>query len=272
MTIFKDSRPRLGQDPFIIRYKGFLLLIESQDEKRILIRDFNGSFDPIVVWEDPAEYQLWSPELHEIDNWWYIYYTASDGQNRNHRTYVLEAPNLFGPYHKYQIGLDIWGIDMTVFRHNRIWYAAWSGWEQNGDEFPQHLYIAEMYSPTKVNHRIKISSPQLSWEKSHAPILEGPQAFHSPSGTLFISYAANASWTQEYSTGLLELTGDDPLNPEHWVKHPKPLLVNGGHGHPLEGSFVYHRKLSSFPGWNDREIRVSPFHWNNNLPIIGRVV
>ncbi len=35
--------------------------------------------------------QIWAPELHFIKSHWYLYYTASDGMDENHRLYVLES-------------------------------------------------------------------------------------------------------------------------------------------------------------------------------------
>ena len=32
---------------------------------------------------------LWAPEIHSIDGRWYIYFAASDGNNANHRVFVL---------------------------------------------------------------------------------------------------------------------------------------------------------------------------------------
>src|SRR5215213_4735857 len=34
--------------------------------------------------------QLWAPEIHFINDHWYMYFAADDGKNENHRLYVLE--------------------------------------------------------------------------------------------------------------------------------------------------------------------------------------
>ena len=46
------------------------------------------------------ERQIWAPELHFINRRWYLYYTASDGVDENHRLYVLESRGRdpLGPY------------------------------------------------------------------------------------------------------------------------------------------------------------------------------
>lgn len=257
MNIYKDKKPFLGQDPHIISYNGLHILCESQQEERIsvsyLINDFR--WGKTTVWNRISEHQVWAPELHKISGLWYIYYSSSDGRNHTHRTKVLgAASDPFGPYHFSEtIGPDFWGIDMTTFIWKGERYAVWSGWEDSRYEFPQHLYIAEMTSPVEIGNRVQLSSPTFDWERSIAPILEGPQAWVND-GILYLLYSANASWMPEYATGMLELVGDNPLNPKHWIKCPWPLKVNAGHGHIVDNLFVYHRKMSTMPGWQDREI------------------
>lgn len=261
MNPFNDRRPTYGQDPHVTMVGSVPLLIESVEEERITISTLASLQDPqrittVVVWDHAAERQVWAPELHYINGLWYIYYSYSNGNNETHRTYVLQAPHFMGPYVSLgRIGPDVWGIDMTKFDW---WdggsYAVWSGWENNGDEFPQNLYIARMYSPWQIGERFRLSVPELDWEKSISPILEGPQAWVQQN-RLSILYSGNASWKQEYSTGMLTLVGANPLNAGDWEKRSVPLFSNAGHGCIVDNYFIYHRKISPFPGWSDREIR-----------------
>jgi len=261
---FHEPRPLMGQDPYVANYKGDYYMSESINESQIAVSKLSSLGNPqrqnsFVVWDEPSEFQVWAPELHQIDGHWYIYYTASNGNNHFHRTYVLgAASNPFGPYHfKERLGPDVWGIDMTTFKWQGRRYAVWSGWKNNGDEFPQNLYIAEMESPVEIGERILLASPYLEWQQSIAPILEGPQAFiHEDK--LFLLYSANASWKPEYATGVLELRGRNPLNPLHWLECPWPLATNVGHGMIRDDYFIFHRKMSLFPGWSDREIVTIP--------------
>ena len=257
MKIFQDKSPFYGQDPYAVLYQNKYLLIESQDEERIAIITWRSLDDmrnsvSITVWDNPQEHQVWAPELHLINGRWYIYYSSSNGTNESHRNKALIADSPFGPYFPLGIvGLDIWGIDLTIFNHENKRYAIWSGWEHNGDGYPQHLYISDFEN---LKERTKISSPLYNWEKSIEPINEGPQAWYNSNGKLCLFFSANASWTQDYCTGLMVLVGEDPLNPDHWFKKPSPLLYNAGHGQPIGDRFLYHKKLSNSPGWQDRVI------------------
>jgi GH43 family beta-xylosidase len=40
----------------------------------------------------------------------------------------------------------------------------------------------------------------------------------------WLVYSCGASWLPTYKLGLLELIGNDPLNPNSWRKHPEPVF------------------------------------------------
>jgi GH43 family beta-xylosidase len=287
---FRERRPFPGQDPFVVPHDGAFLLIQAaRNDRRIVIKRFSDlqRMDrnrQTVIWKPlrGARWgrQLWAPELHEIGGRWYVYYSASDGQNENHRAYVLEADHPLGPYHS--LGKicdrhhDFWAIDMTVLQHEGRLYAVWSGWDGEHDGFPQHLYIAPMADPVTISGaRVRISTPEHDWERRVAALNEGPQVLRNDlDGKLFITYSCDASWTPEYKVGLLEWTGGDVLDPGSWQKLPRPIFTGGGHGCFIEAGgeryFVYHRKLSADPGWADREIVAEPFTWDAaGYPVIA---
>lgn len=252
MNTFQDPRPRFGQDPFLVTLRtGARLFIESEDEKRIVISDYDRPDAPKkVVWDNPAEFQVWSPELHEINGVWTILYSASDGDNRNHRNKAIRSILPLGPYSPGTATgpSDQWGIDATVFRYDWKLYTVWSGWPHPYAEFPQNLYIA----PYLSDERTLLAAPLLDWE---GEILEGPQWVNDEYYGRGLFYSANASWTIDYATGFLEFFGDDPLNPEHWARDIKPKAKNFGHAQYLgNNQFIYHKKLSTMPGWTDRVI------------------
>jgi GH43 family beta-xylosidase len=285
---FRERRPFPGQDPWVVAHEGSLLLLQVADKRRIVVkrlRDLSRMDRNVakVIWtpSGPTRHlrQVWAPELHHIDGRWYVYFTATDGRPGGHRTYALVADDPLGPY--LTLGSvcdpahDLWAIDLTVFPNAGRLYAVWSGWDGPHDGFPQNLYIAPMANPWTISgERQCLSRPQHGWETSVAPVNEGPSVIRHPvSGRLFILYAADASWTQSYKTGLLAWTGGEVTDPASWQKLPRPLFTGGGHGcvvdTPAESHFVYHRKLSGDPGWADREICVAHFEWDpDGYPVV----
>lgn len=276
MSAFRDKRPFFGQDPFVVPHNDQFLLVQSAyNDTRIVIKqietldNFHGMSN--TVWMDGKDSQLWAPELHNLDDKWYIYYASSDGDNKNHRMYSIESNSPLGPYHNktriFDPNNDFWAIDMTILTHNDERYAVWSGWEQECSGFPQHLYGAPLLEPNRIGTRSLLASPHFNWEKTIAPLLEGPQVLQTQE-KLFLTYSANASWTNEYCVGLLEYTGGPILDPESWVKGPQPILKGGGHGCFIGNRYVHHRKLSALHGWADREIVATPYEIINGYPIV----
>ena len=281
LDAFRERRPFPGQDPWVVAHDGSLLLVQSAAGSRRIVDKRFRDLDRMdrnaetVIWPpkgSSARRQVWAPELHQIEGRWYVYFAASDGRMPNHRMFVLVADDPLGPY--TEVGKicdpcrDVWAIDMTVFAHAGGLYAIWSGWDGAHDGFPQNLYIAPMANPwTLSGERRCLSRPEHGWEMSVAPVNEGPTVLRHPgSGGLFVAYAADASWTTAYKTGLLKWTGGDIIDPAAWQKLPDPWFTGGGHGCVVDtaaGShFVYHRKLTGEPGWADREIRSAPLFWH----------
>jgi len=289
---FSEPRPFPGQDPFVVNADGSLLLVQSSDDDRhISVMNFHDlahmhDNTEHVIWKPPRKSdhgkEIWAPELHRVGWRWYVYYAASNGDNRNHRTYVLEGDDPLGPFHEkariFDAQNDSWAIDLTVLRHERQLYAVWSGWDGPDDGFPQNIYIAPMSNPWTISGpRVLISRPEHDWETSVRAINEGPQVLVNPDGKLFIVYSADASWTTAYKMGLLEFAGgtNDVLDPKAWRKLPGPILTGGGHGCFVEQDgvlyAVYHRKLTPDPGWADRVIQYYPVGWDSaGYPVIGR--
>jgi GH43 family beta-xylosidase len=288
---FRERTPFPGQDPWVVAHEDALFLIQSaRNDRQIVIKRFGDlrrihRSEETVIWDPRGKgdhaHEIWAPELHHIAGKWYVYYAASDGQNENHRMYVLEADRPLGPYREIgkicDAGNDTWAIDLTVLQHDGGLYAVWSGWEGDSEHFPQNLYIAPMANPwTICGERRLISRPEHDWEMSVAPINEGPEVVRNVAGgKLFLLYSADASWTEAYKMGLLEWVGGDVMDPASWRKLPRPVFVGGGHGCLIEtgtgSQLVYHRKMSHEPGWADREIRSAPFAWDpDGYPVFAR--
>ena len=184
--------------------------------------------------------QLWAPEIHYINDAWYIYFAADDGKNENHRLYVLQNTSknpMKGEWifkGKIQEPSDKWAIDGTVFDHNGALYLLWSGWEGdvNGQ---QDIYIGKLKDPwTMEGERVRISSPVFDWERHgdlrdslnppHVAVNEGPQ-FLKKDDRLFIIYSASGCWTEQYALGMLTASGSSNLlDSSSWKKNPEPVF------------------------------------------------
>lgn len=231
------------------------------------------------VWSAPSETSytrnIWAPELHCINGEWYIYFAADDGNNDNHRMFVLQCtgddPTMpFRFVGQITDPTDRWAIDGTVLNYQDELYFIWSGWEGTTN-VAQHLYIAHMSSPTEIDsERVRISSPTLSWEiQGGSPAInEGPTALVKD-GKVFVTYSGSGSWCDEYCVGLLTLNGDDPMKASAWEKSLLPIMSKtaGTYG-PGHASFAeapdgrlwifYHANEVSGSGWGGRSLRMQP--------------
>lgn len=293
------SSVKTSPDPYIIRHKGFYYYCLSDSANTQIwiwrsptLAGLDTTKDKKMIWQAPARgaysKNVWAPEMHFINGNWYIYFTADNGHNENHRLYVLKSnkSDAFGKYHqphKLQWkSEDYWAIDGTVFRNNddSELYLVWSGWPGKGDG-RQNLYIAPMASPIKLKGpRQLLAEPEYGWE---GWINEGPSILQR-NGRIYISYSAHESWSSEYCLGLLYTeSSSNLLNRSCWKKQPYPILkaeqnagiYGPGHNSFFEGPdgadwIAYHAKTIAEKGWEDRKAFVHPLSWDvYNLPFIG---
>jgi GH43 family beta-xylosidase len=238
------SNPVLGpgQDPSVVTQAGWYYFTQSApDAKSITIRRARSikslaAAPKTVVWTAGRSgspcCDWWAPELHHLGHAWYIYTTADDGNNDNHRLQVLQAPSPLGPYtYKGQLttpGGD-WSIDPSPLQlPNGQLYLAWSGWPGSTNGV-QNIYLAKLSSPWTISGgRTLLSTPTYSWEtqagtvgvlvnESPEPIVHGNQ--------VFITYSASGCWTPDYALGLLSAsTGANLLDASSWHKSATPVF------------------------------------------------
>ncbi|MES2646387.1 MAG: glycoside hydrolase family 43 protein [Bacteroidota bacterium] len=253
-----------------------------------------------TIWSPPASGQgsrnIWAPEFHFISNKWYAYYAADDGNNANHRMFVLEnnSPDPWlGTWEakgKIADASNKWAIDGTVFDYGSQLYFVWSGWEGDVD-VKQNLYIAKMSNPWTIEgNRVMISTPTYDWETIGAPdVNEGPAIIKNDAGKVFLTYSASGCWNDDYALGLLTLKSNgDPLLPADWIKNATPVFVKNpggsvyGPGHNsffkskdgTENWILYHANSSPGQGCGDtRNPRAQKFTWNaDGTPNFGQPV
>jgi GH43 family beta-xylosidase len=290
-TIVNPILPTPAADPWVIQHGGIWYALLSTGrtlELRAapLLSELTHT-RPLTIWRAPKKgpysRNVWAPEMHFLDGKWYIYFAADDGNNDNHRMWVLEAENPAGPWiNRGMLDTSGWAIDATILEEGDRRYCIWSGWPGRRN-VQQNLYIAEMKNPwTLAGSRVLLAEPTEHWERVALPLCEGPQILRRGSKT-FIIYSASGSWTEDYCLGMLVNEDGDFMNRASWVKHgpvfKKTDKVWGvGHccfaQHPTAGDLIiYHAKTDLAHGWDDRNVRVQPFTWNHHgLPEFGAPV
>jgi GH43 family beta-xylosidase len=297
-TTFTNPLLSSGPDPWVIQKDSFYYYTHTDGDKIRIWKTKSMSrltFAPVVTaWTKPAtgpnSQHIWAPELHFIDNKWYMYYTAGSGNiDLTQRIFVLEntsADPTQGTWvDKGQVkdpAADFWAIDANVFSFNGSNYMTWSGHSTVSD-LTQRIYIARMENPwTLASGRTEVSTPTLSWEKFGAPpaVDEGPEVIQNPAGNLVLVFSASGCWTDDYSMGILLLrNGGNPLTASDWTKSANPVFVkspdNGAYG-PGHCSFfkspdntenwlLYHANSSANQGCGDvRNPRIQKFTWNTD--------
>ncbi len=298
---FRNPVLSSAPDPWVIRKDDWYYFTHTTGNSIRLYRSRSISdlskAEVKTVWTPPLmgmnSKNIWAPEIHFINDKWYFYYAADDGNNDNHRMWVLEntsADPFAGTWvdrGKLELPEDRWAIDGTIFAHQDKLYFMWSGWEGtiNGR---QDIYITTMTDPfTADGPRIKLSQPEHPWEKGGAPpeVNEGPQFIHHDD-KMFITFSASGCWTDQYTLGLLYASAtDDILDPASWIKFPEPVFrtnASGGAFGPGHNGFfkspdgeedwiVYHANNSSGLGCgNARSFRMQKFTWDENgFPVFG---
>ncbi len=296
--LLKNSGGFEARDPSVIFYKGNYYHCYTKDAQAIYIsksKTIEGLFcaeETLVYTPKPNQdysKELWAPELHVLNGVCYIYVACDNGDNYNHRMYVLtnDTDNPLNTYRligKVADESNKWAIDGTVFEYDKQLYFVWSGWE--GDvNVCQNLYIAKMSNPYTISSkRVMISTPEHAWEKMNCDgvnypfINEGPCAFIKD-GKLKIIFSASGSWANNYCLGILELIGKDLLDVRSWKKQEFPALssddgLNGpGHSTVFKSGdkdyiafHVYDDGRTS--GWDNVHAIISPFEIKNGKIVL----
>jgi len=287
---FKDDFS--SRDPDVIRYDGkfYACAASAGNSISVICADTveglaNATPKKVYVAEQGTPYskELWAPELHIIDGKCYIYVACDDGNNHNHRMYVLEN-GCADPMASYTMHgkiadeTDKWAIDGTVIEWEGERYFVWSGWEGERN-VAQNLYIAKMKDPyTLSSPRHLISVPEYDWEKLGANgededpfINEGPYGLVID-GELYITYSGAGSWCEHYCIAAMKLVGKDPLDREAWHKLPEPIFTANdmvkGAGH-CSIVRTEDENLLFFHAWEKEETVIE---WNRVAAWCGKLV
>tara|TARA_R110000868_G_scaffold98706_5_gene271810 strand:+ start:3249 stop:4346 length:1098 start_codon:yes stop_codon:yes gene_type:complete len=302
-----------GADPWTIYHEGNYYYIKSEGKGITLLRtpditDLRNA-ESKVIWTAPEtgdhSKNVWAPEIHNIGDKWYVYIAADDGDNRNHRMFVLEnsSANPFEGIFTLKSKLktdsnDNWAIDGSIFEHKDSLYFIWSGWEKPKElSETQNIYIARMSNPWTISsERVLLSSPELEWEKKwnypdawtpDAPVYvnEGPQML-AHGNKIHIIYSASGCWTPYYALGILTANiNNNLMDKASWTKGNQPIFKQSeenkvyGTGHNSffkspdgkEDWVLYHANDNPVDGCgNKRSPRAQKMGWDkNDMPVLG---
>ncbi|WP_447639975.1 MULTISPECIES: glycoside hydrolase family 43 protein [Chitinophagaceae] len=304
-STFTNPLLLVGPDPWVVQENGMYYFTRTTGKNLQIIATSKMSelsaAKPVTIWIPPDtgfySKEIWAPELHRMHGKWYIYFAVDNGNNDNHRIYVLENPDadpltdnwIFKG--KVADVTDKWAIDASAFEYKGKMYLVWSGWE--GDtNVSQNIYIARLLNPWTIgSERVMLSHPQYEWEKKGSGnglpfVNEGPETLKSPTGQLFLTYSASGCWTDDYALGLLALgKNGDPMNAADWKKNTSPVffksIENSVYGPGHNGFFkskdgkedwiIYHANPKPGEGCaNFRSPRMQKITWNaDGTPNLG---
>jgi GH43 family beta-xylosidase len=272
-----------GPDPYITYFKGAYYLTTTQGSSIKMWRSPSLATlldsDPITVWSDSdssRNQQIYAPEFYEFDSHWYMYYTADDGTDANHRIYVLEsdADDPTGPYHfKSELlppnHTNDFAIDPSILQANGKLYLAYSGinqYEHNG------LNIAPLSNPYTVSG----DAVALDAAGGCPEVREGPEFLYH-GGKTWMTYSTCDTGKPDYQLWEMSLPdGADPLVASNWTQIQGAVFQRDddhgvyGPGHNAffkspdgtEDWIAYLAKETSADTYDYRTTRAQKFTWN----------
>lgn len=196
--------------------------------------------EEVTIWEKheagEMSAHIWAPEIHYIENNWYIYFAAGREESKwKIRPYVLECKAedpLTGTWSELgkmqaadedEFSFRSFSLDATVFENNGKWYYIWA--EKVGvGKMISNLYIAEMETPNKLKTvQVLLTTPDYDWERVEYWVNEGPSILKHD-GKIFMTFSGSATGAC-YCVGLMYADEtDDLLDPRSWTKLRYPVL------------------------------------------------
>ena len=278
-----------GADPWLEYWQGNYYLTTTTWTSQLVMRKSPtlaglAAATPVNIWSETNPKSccnFWAFEFHRLQGpdgpRWYMMYTSGKQENLDgQHLSVLESAgdDPMGPYqYKGSPMPDSWNIDGNYLEHKGKLYLLWSEWV--GDE--QLNWISRMSNPwTLTGERMVLSRPSLPWEQSGRKVNEGPEVLKHQ-GRTFVIYSASFCDTPDYKLGLLELTGDNPMDANSWNKAEQPVFERGngvfGPGHNgfftspdgTENWLVYHGNNKETDGCSaTRSVRAQPFKYKQD--------
>jgi len=239
---FKNPLIERRADPWILRHTdgNYYFTASAPEYDRIILRRAQtiaglADAEEKVIWRKHASgamgAHVWAPELHWIDGAWYVYFAAGRAEKIwDIRIYVLSnasADPFAGEWRErgqLKTDWESFALDAHTFEHRGKRYLVWA---QNDPKLGPgtSLYIAAMRDPLTLQApQVRISRPQLPWERIGHNVNEAPAALIR-NGRIFLAYSASAT-DHNYCMGMLTADANaDLLDPSSWTKSPQPVFA-----------------------------------------------
>lgn len=194
-----------------------------------------------VIWKKhasgPMSAHIWAPELHYLENKWYIYFAAGNAESPWHiRPYILECTDedpltgtwvekgMIQPAEGDDFSFQAFSLDATILENKGKYYYIWAEKVGVGKQI-SNLYISRMSSPTRLETaQVLLTTPDYDWERYGYWVNEGP-AILKKNGKIYLTYSASDTGIH-YCLGMLSVDeNDDLLDPENWHKERMPVLA-----------------------------------------------
>lgn len=194
-----------------------------------------------VIWKKhasgPMGAHIWAPELHYLENKWYIYFAAGNAESPWHiRPYILECADedpltgtwvekgMIQPAEGDDFSFQAFSLDATILENKGKYYYIWAEKVGVGKQI-SNLYISRMASPTRLETvQVLLTTPDYDWERYGYWVNEGP-AILKKNGKIYLTYSASDTGIH-YCLGMLSVDeNDDLLDPENWHKERMPVLA-----------------------------------------------
>jgi len=213
-------------DRVVLRSASTIRGLRDAEEKTLWVKHESGE----------QSLHIWAPEIHYVEDGWYIYYAAGDKDDEwEIRPYVLKCTGQ-NPMEDAWVEMGMiqaadddpfsfhsFSLDATIFRHKEKNYYIWAEKTGVGKQI-SNLYIAEMASPVKLKTaQVLLTTPDYDWERIGFWVNEGPDILEH-GDKLFLTFSASETGI-DYCMGMLYADRDaDILDPRSWTKLRHPVL------------------------------------------------
>ncbi|MBQ7661545.1 MAG: family 43 glycosylhydrolase [Clostridia bacterium] len=312
-----------GADPWLFTHDGWFYLCCTAGRELYLARTRNpgdmANAERTLIFQPPEDMpfskNLWSPEIHYFSAedfgaahaGWYLYIACDNGENINHRMYVLKCEDKTSPFAPYAnpktgerfipekvasaVDPDFntaWCCGQTILRDGGKVYSMWVDEKGRGTpEFHQRIRLAELENPYTAKVACVICRPTEEWEmhgffigekKIWPRVVEGGTAVYGDDGKTYVIYSGSGYWTPYYALGQMTLCGD-PCDEAAWQKQKTPIfsmsdkVFGCGHASYFKDAagdrfICYHAYLSP-DRTGGRYVFIEPYRIENGQVIIG---